>query len=119
MKLGNMVRTGLVAAGLLAGAASNAFAQAGDTIKVGIAKLAQGSLAEAERSFNEALQKDPKNSLAYYNLGILRLRQGLQRGRPCHRVCRQRDPQPVDRGAAHRLQHVDRGRRALRHGGAR
>ena len=34
MKLGNIVRTGLVAAGLLAGAASNAFAQS-DTIKVG------------------------------------------------------------------------------------
>ena len=36
MKLGSMFRTGLVAAGLLAGAAGSAFAQAGDTIKVGI-----------------------------------------------------------------------------------
>ena len=36
-----------------------------------------------------------------------------------HRVCRQRHPRPVDRGAADALQHVDRGRRPRRHGGAR
>ena len=42
-----------------------------------------------------------------------------RRGRPCHRICRQRHPRPVDRGQAHRLQHVDRGRRQGRHGGAR
>jgi len=74
---------GASASAVLSGAATdaeNAAAKviANEIIKVGIAKLAQGSLADAERSFNEALQKDPKNSLAYYNLGILRLRQGKQ-----------------------------------------
>ena len=38
------------------------------------------------------------------------------RDRPCHRVCRLRHPRAVDRGAAHLMQHVDRGRGALWHG---
>ena len=42
-----------------------------------------------------------------------------RRGRPCDRICRQRDPRPVDGRPPHALQHVDRGRRPRRHGRAR
>ena len=37
-----------------------------------------------------------------------------RRHRPCHRICRRRDPRPVDGRPHDRLQHVDRGRRARR-----
>ncbi len=42
-----------------------------------------------------------------------------RRAGPRHRICRQRHPRAVDGRPADALQHVDRGRRALRHGGAR
>ncbi len=48
MKLGTLMRTGLVAAGLVASAATSAFAQAGDTIKVGILHSLSGTMAISE-----------------------------------------------------------------------
>ena len=41
-----------------------------------------------------------------------------RRDRPCHRICRQRHPRPLHGRPPHPLQHVDRGRRPRRHGGA-
>ncbi len=55
MKLGSIVRTGLVAAGLLAGAASSAFAQAGDTIKVGILHSLSGTMAISETTLKDVV----------------------------------------------------------------
>lgn len=46
-----------------------------ELIKSGVAKLKQGKLPEAEEDFEFALKKDPKSYLAYYNLGVLKLRQ--------------------------------------------
>jgi len=51
-------------------------AAANETLKVAIAKMAQGKLDEAEKDFNEARARNPKQSLVYYNMAILRLRQG-------------------------------------------
>ena len=48
MKLGSIVRTGLVAAGMLAGAMGSAFAQAGAPIKVGILHSLSGTMAISE-----------------------------------------------------------------------
>ena len=42
-----------------------------------------------------------------------------RRHRPRHRVCGRGHPRPVDGRPHDRVQHVDRGRRARRHGGAR
>ena len=42
-----------------------------------------------------------------------------RRARPRHRIRRQRDPGAVDGRPPDAVQHVDRGRRTLRHGGAR
>ena len=42
-----------------------------------------------------------------------------RRDRPCDRICRLRDPRAVDGRTADAVQHVDRGRRAVRHGRAR
>ena len=55
MKLGSIVRTGLVAAGLLAGVAGNAFAQAGDTIKVGILHSLSGTMAISETTLKDVM----------------------------------------------------------------
>ena len=41
-----------------------------------------------------------------------------RRHRPCHRVLRRGHPRPLHGGPHDRVQHVDRGRRAGRHGGA-
>jgi hypothetical protein len=59
-------------------ATSSAQAASNEMIKLGIAKLGQGKLEDAEKSFNSAVEMDPKQSLAYYNLAVLRLRQGRQ-----------------------------------------
>lgn len=68
-------------AGLAAGLASSAEASStkaasNEMIKLGIAKMGQGKLDEAEKSFKSAGEIDPKQPLGYYNMAILRLRQG-------------------------------------------
>ena len=55
MKLGAIVRTGLVAAGLVAGAVGSAFAQAGDTIKVGILHSLSGTMAISETTLKDVV----------------------------------------------------------------
>src|SRR5689334_25263351 len=55
MKLGSIVKTGLVAAGMLAGAASSAFAQAADTIKVGILHSLSGTMAISETTLKDVM----------------------------------------------------------------
>lgn len=54
----------------------SAKAASNEMVKLGIAQLGQGKLDEAERSFTSALKVDPRQSLAYYNMAVLRLRQG-------------------------------------------
>src|SRR5476649_258330 len=54
MKLGSMIRTGLVAAGLMAGAATSAFAQS-DTIKVGILHSLSGTMAISETTLKDVM----------------------------------------------------------------
>ncbi|TDV37349.1 tetratricopeptide repeat protein [Paraburkholderia caballeronis] len=77
-----IARQSQAAAGQLAsGSASDALADskgaaAKEMIKVAVADMKQGKLDEAEHALNDALAQDPKQSLAYYNLGVLRLRQG-------------------------------------------
>ena len=55
MKLGSMIRTGVVAASLLASAATSAFAQAGDTIKVGILHSLSGTMAISETTLKDVM----------------------------------------------------------------
>ncbi len=55
MKFGSILRTGLVAAGLLASAATSAFAQAGDTIKVGILHSLSGTMAISETTLKDVV----------------------------------------------------------------
>ena len=55
MKLGSIVKTALVAAGVLAGAASSALAQAGDTIKVGILHSLSGTMAISETTLKDVV----------------------------------------------------------------
>ena len=55
MKLGTVMRTGLVAAGLVASAATGAFAQAGDTIKVGILHSLSGTMAISETTLKDVV----------------------------------------------------------------
>jgi len=55
MKLGTLMRTGLVAAGLVASAATSAFAQAGDTIKVGILHSLSGTMAISETTLKDTM----------------------------------------------------------------
>ena len=55
MKLGTLMRTGLVAAGLVASAATGAFAQAGDTIKVGILHSLSGTMAISETTLKDVV----------------------------------------------------------------
>ncbi|SAL87380.1 hypothetical protein AWB74_08090 [Caballeronia arvi] len=50
-------------------------AAAKEMIKVAIADMAQGKLDSAEKELNEAKARDPKQSLVYYNLAVLRLKQ--------------------------------------------
>lgn len=60
-----------------AGAESaSAKAASNEMVKLGIAQMAQNKLEEAEKSFSASVATDPKQSLGYYNMGILRLRQG-------------------------------------------
>ncbi len=54
MKLGSIVKTGLVAAGLLAGAAGSAFAQ-GAPIKVGILHSLSGTMAISETTLKDVM----------------------------------------------------------------
>ena len=55
MKLGAMIRTGLVAAGLVASATTGAFAQSGDTIKVGILHSLSGTMAISETTLKDVM----------------------------------------------------------------
>jgi urea transport system substrate-binding protein len=55
MNLGSMIRTGLVAAGLMAGATTGAFAQSGDTIKVGILHSLSGTMAISETTLKDVM----------------------------------------------------------------
>jgi len=54
MKLGSMLRTGLVAAGLVAGAATSAFAQ-GAPIKIGILHSLSGTMAISETTLKDVM----------------------------------------------------------------
>jgi tetratricopeptide (TPR) repeat protein len=56
-------------------AASNK-AATNEMLKQAIAKMAQGKLDEAEKDLAELEVRSPKHSLVYYNMAILRLRQG-------------------------------------------
>jgi predicted Zn-dependent protease len=47
-----------------------------EMVKVAIAQMAQGKLNDAEKELNDAAARDPKQSLVYYNMGVLRLKQG-------------------------------------------
>lgn len=47
-----------------------------ELIKSGISEMQQGKLAEAEKDFADAKERSPKNALVYYNLAILRMKQG-------------------------------------------
>jgi hypothetical protein len=47
-----------------------------EMVKVAIAQMSQGKLDDAEKELDEAKTRDPKQSLVYYNMGILRLKQG-------------------------------------------
>jgi hypothetical protein len=65
---------------LVSGAAGDAElasskAAANELIKLAVAKLAQGKLEDAEKDLLAAKEKDPRQSLVNYNLGVLRLRQ--------------------------------------------
>lgn len=51
-------------------------AASNEMLKVAIAKMAQGKLDEAEKDLTEARARAPKQSLVYYNMAILRLKQG-------------------------------------------
>jgi len=53
MKLGSMLRTGLVAVGLVAGAATGASAQ--ETIKVGILHSLSGTMAISETTLKDVM----------------------------------------------------------------
>lgn len=58
-----------------AATASNS-AAAKELIKVAIADMAQGKLDDAEKQLSDAQARDPKQSLVFYNLGVLRIKQG-------------------------------------------
>jgi hypothetical protein len=51
-------------------------AAAKEMVKVAIAQMSQGRLDDAEKELNDASVRDPKQSLVYYNMGVLRLKQG-------------------------------------------
>lgn len=50
-------------------------AASNEMLKVAIAKMAQGKLDDAEKDFNEARARNPKQFLVYYNMAILRVKQ--------------------------------------------
>lgn len=50
-------------------------AASNEMLKSAIAKMAQGKLDEAEKDLNDAKARNPKQSLVYYNMAILRLKQ--------------------------------------------
>ena len=67
----DQIRTGAAQAELRSNkAASN------ELIKIAIAKMAQGKLDEAEIDLLESQKRTPQQSLVYYNMAILRLKQG-------------------------------------------
>ncbi|HEY1996942.1 tetratricopeptide repeat protein [Paraburkholderia sp.] len=51
-------------------------AAAKEMVKVAIAEMSQGKLDDAEKELNNAGTRDPKQPLVYYNLAVLRLKQG-------------------------------------------
>ncbi|WP_246794411.1 TPR end-of-group domain-containing protein [Burkholderia perseverans] len=51
-------------------------AAAKEMIKVAIADMTQGKLDDADKALSDAATRAPKQSLVYYNLGVLRLKQG-------------------------------------------
>ena len=51
-------------------------AAANEMLKMAIAKMAQGKLDEADKDLTEARTRAPKQPLVYYNMAILRLKQG-------------------------------------------
>lgn len=51
-------------------------AASNEMLKVAISKMSQGRLDEAEKDLMEARRRAPKQSLIYYNMAILRLKQG-------------------------------------------
>jgi hypothetical protein len=55
--------------------ASNQVA-AKEMVKVAIAQMSQGKLEDAEKELSDAAIRDPKQSLVYYNMAVLRLKQG-------------------------------------------
>jgi len=76
IKADRAVGTQALTQGNAAGAesASNQ-AAAKEMVKVAIAKMSQGKLDEAEKDLNDALARDSKQPLVYYNMAILRLKQ--------------------------------------------
>lgn len=51
-------------------------AAAKEMIKVAIAEMAQGKLGNAEKELTDAAARDPKQPLVYYNMAVIRLKQG-------------------------------------------
>jgi hypothetical protein len=51
-------------------------AAAKEMVKVAIAEMTQGKLDDAEKELTDATTRDPKQPLVYYNLAVLRLKQG-------------------------------------------
>jgi predicted Zn-dependent protease len=47
-----------------------------EMIKVAIADMAQGKLNDADKELSDAAARDPKQPLVYYNLAVLRVKQG-------------------------------------------
>lgn len=47
-----------------------------EIIKVAIAYLSQGKLAEAEKELRDARERDPSEPLVHYNMAVLRIKQG-------------------------------------------
>jgi tetratricopeptide (TPR) repeat protein len=58
--------------------AANASSRAAvnELLKVAIAHMAQGKLADADKDLAQARERGPKEPLVYYNMAILRLKQG-------------------------------------------
>jgi tetratricopeptide (TPR) repeat protein len=65
----------LVAGEASAAELSASKAASNELIKLAVSKLAQGKLDDAEKDLLAAKDKDPRQSLVNYNLGVLRLRQ--------------------------------------------
>lgn len=57
-------------------ATASSRAAVNELLKVAIANMAQGKLAEADKDLAQARERGPKEPLVYYNTAILRLKQG-------------------------------------------